>query len=235
MYHAVYDDYANASTDLSPRCISANICDTVPVAGECGPDGLACVTSAAKRQQAVKDAMKASWSAYKYVPMYTHTHTHTHHTYTHTTHTHTHTHTHIHARAFAQLVRVEKILQVRCVCTCVHARCVPPSVRACVCVSVRLCMCKCVCVCVCHPCRRYAWGKDELVHTASGDRGRDWLWMGLSIVDNLDTLLLMGMKKEYKQARDWAVRRLDLDAAESEGSVSVCVCVCVCLCVCGGA
>ena len=31
----------------------------------------------------------------------------------------------------------------------------------------------------------------------------EWFMLGLTIVDSLDTLWLMNMKKEYKEARDW--------------------------------
>ena len=33
--------------------------------------------------------------------------------------------------------------------------------------------------------------------------------MGVTIVDSLDTLLLMGLEEEYLQARDWVVYELD--------------------------
>ena len=46
-----------------------------------------------------------------------------------------------------------------------------------------------------------AWGKDELKpisHTSS-----TWFNLGLTLVDSLDTMWLMGLKEEFKEARDW--------------------------------
>ena len=40
--------------------------------------------------------------------------------------------------------------------------------------------------------KKYAWGKDEL-RPVSG-RGNDWFGVGLTIVDSLDTLYIMGLK-----------------------------------------
>jgi mannosyl-oligosaccharide alpha-1,2-mannosidase len=57
--------------------------------------------------------------------------------------------------------------------------------------------------------RKYAWGADELrpVSRSSGNMfGKDS--MLLTIVDSLDTLLLMGMKKEYVEARDFLLSQL---------------------------
>lgn len=62
---------------------------------------------------------------------------------------------------------------------------------------------------------RYAWGKNELKpiskrgHSASifGN-----MPLGATILDGLDTLYIMGMKEEFKQARDWVANELDLSA-----------------------
>ena len=46
-----------------------------------------------------------------------------------------------------------------------------------------------------------AWGKDELKpvsHTSS-----TWFNLGLTLVDSLDTMWLMGLTEEFKEARDW--------------------------------
>eukprot|EP00955_Chlamydomonas_euryale_P081660 363611-Chlamydomonas_euryale.AAC.1 len=50
-----------------------------------------------------------------------------------------------------------------------------------------------------HAAMRRAWGHDELGFKEGGG-AVDWMGggLGLSIVDSLDTLLLMGMTKEYK-------------------------------------
>lgn len=46
--------------------------------------------------------------------------------------------------------------------------------------------------------RQYAWGHDELLVAADGslkEGGHNWLHMGLTITDSLDTFLLLGMQK----------------------------------------
>ncbi|KAG1661849.1 hypothetical protein FOA52_011616 [Chlamydomonas sp. UWO 241] len=60
--------------------------------------------------------------------------------------------------------------------------------------------------------RTKAWGHDELSHKGSSPFV-DWMGggVGLTIVDSLDTLLLMGMDKEYAAARDWVVSSSTFD------------------------
>jgi len=50
---------------------------------------------------------------------------------------------------------------------------------------------------------KYAWGQDELQPITRD--GKNWMGQGqgASIIDSLDTLYLMGMKDEFKRARDW--------------------------------
>lgn len=57
--------------------------------------------------------------------------------------------------------------------------------------------------------KRYAWGKDELV--PSQKHGKDWMGLGATIVDSLDTLYIMGLNEEYQVARDWIANELDFD------------------------
>lgn len=65
---------------------------------------------------------------------------------------------------------------------------------------------------------RYAWGKNELrpiskrAHTGSifGT-----MPVGATILDAMDTLYIMGMKEEFKQARDFVANDLDIDALVS--------------------
>ena len=65
--------------------------------------------------------------------------------------------------------------------------------------------------------KKYAWGRDEVKPLSN--RGQDnWGGMGVTLVDSLDTLWLMGMKDEFKEARDWVAQSLTFDKA---GSVSV--------------
>lgn len=60
----------------------------------------------------------------------------------------------------------------------------------------------------------YAWGKNELkplskrAHTGSIFGSYD---LGATIVDGLDTLYVMGLKKEFDEGRDWVARKFSLD------------------------
>ncbi|CAM9711535.1 unnamed protein product [Laminaria digitata] len=63
----------------------------------------------------------------------------------------------------------------------------------------------------------YAWGADELAPRSQ--RGKEsWGNMGVTLVDSLDTLWLMGMKDEFWKARDWVKEHLSFRHA-SEVSV----------------
>jgi hypothetical protein len=53
-----------------------------------------------------------------------------------------------------------------------------------------------------------AWGHDELLPVAM--KPNKWFGLGLTIVDCLDTMLLMGLKEEYTRARKWVAEELDL-------------------------
>ena len=58
--------------------------------------------------------------------------------------------------------------------------------------------------------KKYAWGKDELRPVMK--LGKDnYGGMGVTLVDSLDTLWLMGMKDEFYEARDWVRDHLDHD------------------------
>jgi mannosyl-oligosaccharide alpha-1,2-mannosidase len=64
---------------------------------------------------------------------------------------------------------------------------------------------------------QYAYGHDELKPVSK--RGNDpWGFMGVTLVDSLDTLWLMGLKDEFWQARDWVRDHLSYAQA---GTVSV--------------
>jgi hypothetical protein len=60
--------------------------------------------------------------------------------------------------------------------------------------------------------RAKAWGHDELALKGASPF-IDWMGggVGLTIVDSLDTLLLMGMEQEYAAARAWVVSSLSFD------------------------
>lgn len=65
--------------------------------------------------------------------------------------------------------------------------------------------------------KEYAWGKDE-VKPLSGKGTENWGGMGVTLVDSLDTLWLMGMKEEFEEAKKWVAKSLSFANA---GSVSV--------------
>lgn len=65
--------------------------------------------------------------------------------------------------------------------------------------------------------KKFAWGADELKPLSN--RGHDnWGGMGVTLVDSLDTLWVMGLKKEFEEARDWVATQLSFKHA---GTVSV--------------
>lgn len=63
----------------------------------------------------------------------------------------------------------------------------------------------------------FAFGKDEL-HPISMSGSDNWGGMGVTLVDSLDTLWVMGMIDEFNHAKDWVARHLTYANA---GSVSV--------------
>ncbi|CAB1115373.1 unnamed protein product [Ectocarpus sp. CCAP 1310/34] len=64
---------------------------------------------------------------------------------------------------------------------------------------------------------QHAWGADELAPRAKKGK-QPWGGMGVTLVDSLDTLWLMGMKDEFNRARDWVKNKLTFSHA-SEVSV----------------
>lgn len=57
--------------------------------------------------------------------------------------------------------------------------------------------------------KKYAWGKDELLPVSMSSS--NWLRLGLTIVESLDTLLVMGLREDFREARDWVEQHLDFD------------------------
>jgi len=55
--------------------------------------------------------------------------------------------------------------------------------------------------------RRFAWGNDHLRPISKA--GQNWFGLGLTIVDSLDTMLIMNLKEEYTEARDWVAQKLN--------------------------
>ncbi|KAJ8985174.1 hypothetical protein NQ317_012827 [Molorchus minor] len=60
--------------------------------------------------------------------------------------------------------------------------------------------------------KQFAWGHDNLKPISEGYH--DWFGLGLTIVDSLDTIFIMGLKEgffeflEYSEARDWVDKHL---------------------------
>jgi len=58
--------------------------------------------------------------------------------------------------------------------------------------------------------RAKAWGSDEL-RPRSGTGQDNWSGVGMTLVDSLDTLWLMGMTAEFADARAWVAANLNFD------------------------
>jgi len=57
--------------------------------------------------------------------------------------------------------------------------------------------------------RDYAWGKDELLPVSQ--TSNRWFGIGLTLLDNLDTLWLMNLHEEFDEATEWVRHSLDMD------------------------
>ncbi|CAH1112085.1 unnamed protein product [Psylliodes chrysocephalus] len=57
--------------------------------------------------------------------------------------------------------------------------------------------------------KKFAWGHDHLKPIS--ESYSDWFGLGLTIVDSLDTMFIMGLKEEYKEGRDWVEKHLNFD------------------------
>lgn len=57
--------------------------------------------------------------------------------------------------------------------------------------------------------REYAWGFDNLKPISKSHS--DWFGLGLTIVDSLDTMYIMGLKQEYQEARKFVSEVLNFD------------------------
>ena len=49
--------------------------------------------------------------------------------------------------------------------------------------------------------KTYAWGKDELQPISR--KSNEWFNLGLTLIDALDTMWLMGLSSEFDEARNW--------------------------------
>lgn len=55
---------------------------------------------------------------------------------------------------------------------------------------------------------QFAWGQDELLPLTK--KGTSSYGMGMTIIDSLDTMWLMGLTEEFQKARDWIAHSLDI-------------------------
>jgi len=62
--------------------------------------------------------------------------------------------------------------------------------------------------------REKAWGYDQ-IHPKKGTPNT-WFNLGLSIVEGLDTLWLLGLREEFDEAQTWIERHLDFEKAETK-------------------
>ena len=60
--------------------------------------------------------------------------------------------------------------------------------------------------------KRYAWGKDELKPISRSSN--DWFNLGLTLIDSLDSMWLMGLDDEFNEAADWV--RSDMNIAQNK-------------------
>ncbi|XP_032426137.1 endoplasmic reticulum mannosyl-oligosaccharide 1,2-alpha-mannosidase [Xiphophorus hellerii] len=57
--------------------------------------------------------------------------------------------------------------------------------------------------------REYAWGHDELKPITKSFS--EWFGLGLTLIDSLDTMWIMGLKEEFAEARSWVEKELSFD------------------------
>ncbi|KAM9641758.1 endoplasmic reticulum mannosyl-oligosaccharide 1,2-alpha-mannosidase isoform 3-T3 [Trichechus inunguis] len=71
--------------------------------------------------------------------------------------------------------------------------------------------------------RKYAWGHDEL-RPLSKSFG-EWFGLGLTLVDALDTMWILGLTKEFEEARKWVSQKLqfqkDVDVNLFESTIRI--------------
>lgn len=53
--------------------------------------------------------------------------------------------------------------------------------------------------------QKFAWGHDELKPVSK--TFSEWFGLGLTLIDALDTMWILGLKQEFKQARKWGIGR----------------------------
>ncbi|XP_065784089.1 endoplasmic reticulum mannosyl-oligosaccharide 1,2-alpha-mannosidase-like isoform X1 [Muntiacus reevesi] len=71
--------------------------------------------------------------------------------------------------------------------------------------------------------RKFAWGHDELKPLTRSFS--EWFGLGLTLIDALDTMWILGLKKEFQEARNWVSKRLlfqkDVDVNLFESTIRI--------------
>ncbi|XP_038124163.1 endoplasmic reticulum mannosyl-oligosaccharide 1,2-alpha-mannosidase [Cyprinodon tularosa] len=57
--------------------------------------------------------------------------------------------------------------------------------------------------------KEYAWGHDELKPISKSFS--EWFGLGLTLIDSLDTMWILGLKEEFAEARSWVEKELSFD------------------------
>ena len=61
--------------------------------------------------------------------------------------------------------------------------------------------------------KKYAWGHDILKPLSKG--WKEWFGVGLTIVDSLDTLWIMGLRAEFDEGREWVEHNLKFQTSQN--------------------
>ncbi|XP_069435678.1 endoplasmic reticulum mannosyl-oligosaccharide 1,2-alpha-mannosidase-like [Ovis canadensis] len=71
--------------------------------------------------------------------------------------------------------------------------------------------------------RKFAWGHDELKPLTRSFS--EWFGLGLTLIDALDTMWILGLKKEFQEARKWVSKKLrfrkDVDVNLFESTIRI--------------
>ncbi|KAI5253637.1 Endoplasmic Reticulum Mannosyl-Oligosaccharide 1,2-Alpha-Mannosidase [Manis pentadactyla] len=71
--------------------------------------------------------------------------------------------------------------------------------------------------------RKFAWGHDELKPVSRSFS--EWFGLGLTLIDALDTMWILGLKKEFGEARKWVSKKLqfqkDVDVNLFESTIRI--------------
>lgn len=55
--------------------------------------------------------------------------------------------------------------------------------------------------------KKFAWGRDELLPLTGGYS--EWFGVGLTLIDSMDTLYIMGLKEDFNESLNWIREKLD--------------------------